>query len=123
MLDQDDGDALRREAPDHGHAAVEFARAQPREPFVQQKHTWPGGKRTRQLDPLLLDIGELIEPVAGLEQQIELAENAGGLVLRVLVPLGSAPYITPAMTPTIAGMFGGIRTSWKVRLMRLRTRR
>ena len=61
--------------------------------------------------------------MAGLEQQVELAEDAGGLVFRVLVrALRSAPYITPAITPTIAGMLGGIRTSWKVRLMRLRTR-
>ena len=91
MFDQDHGDALSRQAPDHGHAAVEFTRAQPREPFVQQKHTWPGGKRTRQLDPLLLDIGKLIEPVAGLKQQNELAEDAGGLVAEKDMSLSVSP--------------------------------
>ena len=55
-----------------------------RQPFVEQQNARPRRKRTRQFDALLLDIGQLIEPPISLEQQIELAEETGCDIARLL---------------------------------------
>jgi len=84
VLDEDHGDTLGGETPDHGHAALQLARGETRQPLIEQHDARPRGERARQFDALLLDVSELIEPPVGLRQQIELAEHAGRLVTRIL---------------------------------------
>ena len=84
VFDEDDGQSLRREAPNHGHAALQLPRAQARQPFVEQDDARLGSQRARELGALLLDIGELVESPIGLGQKVQLAEETGGLVARIL---------------------------------------
>ena len=86
MFDEDDRDAPRRQAPHDRHAGLEPAWVETGKPFIEQQHARTGGERARQLDALLLDIGELIEPVVRLEQEVHLAQYpcrfVGGALVR-----------------------------------------
>ena len=77
------------------------------------------------LATLLLNAGRVV----GVDTLAELLwdglppAGARGAMHSAIQRLRSAPNSFPAITPAMAGRFGGMRTSWKVRLMRARTRR
>ena len=59
MLDQHDGDPVGLQRPDQFDADHQFRWIEPREPFVQQQQARFRRERTREFEPLAVDIGEV----------------------------------------------------------------
>ena len=85
MLDHDHGHALALDLTDQADADLQLGGIEPGEPLVEQEQPGPGGQRPRELDALLVDVGELRadellaagQPDA-LEQEVGVPGGLGG---------------------------------------------
>ena len=59
VLDHEDGDALAADLVDQRDADLQLGGIETGEPFVEQEQPGAGGERARELDALLVDVGEL----------------------------------------------------------------
>ena len=82
MLDHDDGDALAADLVDQLDADLQFGRIETGEPFVEQQQLRPGRQRARQLDPLLIDVGQLRPVKIALPGKADPFEQRVGLAAR-----------------------------------------
>jgi hypothetical protein len=86
VLDDDDGAAFGTKLLDQGDTGAQLGRVEAGEPFIEQQHLGIGRQRSRQLQPLLVDIGERGHRAVGRSLQPDPPQQATGIVIELAAP-------------------------------------